>query len=179
MNARLPYRSLVISAGVLLAVLAFVRVSAGQVPRHDYLSNEEADKIRNASTPTERIKLYLSFAEDRLQKFDYEVHRTAPERNRSGILNGLLHGYSGCMDDISDQVDDAQQKQLGIRDALHLIKSKGKGFLTQLQKYEKKGPYLESYRDSLEDAIDGTKDTLSEAADAEKVMPPPPVRRRQ
>ena len=45
----------------------------------DYLTDSESDRIRDADTPAERIKLYISFAEDRLKKFEYEIHRTAPE----------------------------------------------------------------------------------------------------
>src|SRR5579859_5582185 len=53
--------------------------------RKEYLSEAEADKIRDADTPSERMKLFISFADDRLKKFQYELNRTAPERNRTEI----------------------------------------------------------------------------------------------
>lgn len=173
-----PHR-LIVLATTMLAVLSAARIGAARPQLKDYLSEEEADKIRDADTPSERITLYVSYAEDRLKKFDYEIHRSVPERRRSEILNGLLNGYIGCLDDGADQIGLAREKQADIRQALKLMQTKAKEFLDQLQKYDKDGPELDTYRDSLEDAIDGTKDALSDAAEAEKEMLPPPVRRKQ
>lgn len=145
----------------------------------DYLSDDEADKIRDALTPDERIKLYIAFAEDRLNKFEYELKRAVPERRRSEILNGLLNGYAGCIDDGADQIQVAKDKQMDIRDGLKLMDTKEKEFLEALQKYDKDGPDLDDYRDTLEDAIDGTKDAISDTEDAEKTALPAPVRRKQ
>jgi len=160
------------------AVRAAARVPAAQFQPRDYLSDEEADKIRDALTPAERIALYISFAEDRLKKFDYELNRTTPERRRTEILNGLLNGYVGCVDDGADQIDMAREKQADIRAALKLMRTKYNEFLVQLQKYDKDGKDLETYRDTLDDAIEGTKDALSDVAEAEKEMLPAPVRRK-
>jgi hypothetical protein len=169
-----------LTALACFTVIAFgmMRAAAARPQLRDYLSDEEAGKIRDADTPSLRIKLYLSFAEDRLKKFDYELNRTAPERGRFDILNGLLNGYEGCMDDASDEIDDAQLKQMDIHDALKLMDAKGKVFLAQLRGYEKHGRDLDSYRDTLEDAIDSTKDALSDVATAEKRMLPAPIRRK-
>lgn len=167
-----------ILAGFILMGFGAARAAAARPQHKDYLSDEEADKVRDADTPSLRIKLYLAFAEDRLKKFDYEINRTIQERRRSEILNGLLNGYAGCMDDAADQIAVAREKQAGIRDALKLMQTKGKEFLGLLEKYDQSGPDLDTYRDTLEDAIDGTKDALSDAAEAEKEMLPPPVRRK-
>jgi hypothetical protein len=169
---------------VVILVIACGCVSTGASaarprPQKDYLSEEEADKIRDAATPSLRIKLYVSFAADRLAKFDYELKRTNPERRRAEILNVLLNDYTGCMDDGADQIDVAKEKQADIRDALKLMETKYKEFLAQLEAYDKDGPDLDMYRDTLEDAIDGTKDALSDAQDAEKEVLPPPIRRKQ
>ncbi len=168
----------ILAAG-MLGGIASARIPAPQLQKKDYLSEEEADKIREADTPSLRIKLYLSFAEDRLKKFDYELNRTTPERRRTEILNGLLNGYAGCVDDGADQIDLAREKQADIREALKLMQTKYQAFLDQLQKYDKDGPDLDTYKDTLEDAIEGTKDALSDVADASKEMLPPPVRRKQ
>lgn len=159
-------------------VSSFSRVAAAQLEPKDYLSEEEADKIRDADTPAKRITLYVSFAEDRLKKFDYELNRTTPERRRTEILNGLLNGYAGCVDDGADQIAMAREKQADIRTALKLMRAKLTGFLDQLQKYDKDGKDLDTYRDTLEDAIDGTKDALADVDEAEKEMLPAPVRRK-
>jgi hypothetical protein len=165
-------------ATLALGPLMLSRSAIAQRQRPDYLSDDEADRIRDADTPSQRIKLYLSFAEDRLKKFDYELNRKVPEARRSEILNSLLNGYSGCVDDGSDQIDLAKQKQADIHDALKLMQTKYKAFLDQLEIYHKGGPEIDSYRDTLEDAIDGTKDALSDVQEAEKQMLPAPVRRK-
>jgi hypothetical protein len=165
-------------ASVALSSLILARPAIAQRQRPDYLSDAEADQIRAADTPSERMKLYVSFAEDRLKKFDYELNRKVPEARRSEILNSLLNGYSGCVDDGSDQIDLAKEKQADIHDALKLMETKYKTFLDQLEMYGKGGQEIDTYRDTLEDAIDGTKDALSDVQDAEKHMLPAPVRRK-
>jgi chromosome segregation ATPase len=174
--------AVLIAAG-MLAGPALAQVSDHPHPQaqplRDYLSEVEADKIRDAREPSERIKLYISFADDRLKKFDYEINRAAQERRRSDILNGLLNGYAGCVDDAADQIALAKEKHADIREALRIMQARIKEFLELLQKYDKDGPDLEMYRETLEDAIDGTKDAISDAQDAQKEMQPPPVRRKQ
>jgi len=166
----------------LLALTAWIAaapwVRAAQFEPRDYLSEEEADKIRDADTPAARIKLYLAFAEDRLKKFDYELNRTPPQRGRSEILNTLLNGYVGCVDDGADQIAMAREKQMDIRAVLKQMRTKYNEFLNQLQKYDKGGKDLDIYRDTLKDAIEGTQDALSDVEEAEKEMLPAPVRRK-
>ena len=58
------------------------------------------------------------------------------------------------------------------------MQSKGKEYLATLEKLEK-NPDEDLYKDTLEDAIEGTKDAINDAQQAEKEMSPPPVRRPQ
>ncbi len=171
--------SIAASASLFALLLGMAKMAAARPQLHDYLSEEEAGKIRDASTPSDRIKLYMLFAEDRLAKFDYEINRTAPERDRSDVLNGLLRGYEGCMDDASDEIDDAARTQADITTALKLMEEKSKSFLPRLQKYSKNGRYLSDYSDTLQDAIDSTTSAISDVADAQKTMLPAVVRRKK
>jgi hypothetical protein len=171
--------AVIVMATWMSAGLALARIPSQPAQQKDYLSEAESDKIRDAREPAERIKLYMTFAEDRLTKFEYEINRTVQERRRNEILNGLLNGYVGCVDDAADQIELAREKHVDVREALKLMQAKDKSFLVLLQKYEKDGPELDIYRDTLEDAIDGTKDALSDIDDAQKEMQAPPVRRKQ
>jgi vacuolar-type H+-ATPase subunit I/STV1 len=163
----------------LLAPLVSAAFRAGPPQgKKEYLSESEADKIREADNPSDRIKLYVSFADDRLKKFQYELTRTTHERRRSEMLNSLLNAYTGCIDDAADQIGIAREKQLDIRAALKSMKAKGKGYLEELQKLAQGGPEFEIYKDTLEDAIEATKDALADVETAEKEMAPPPVRRK-
>jgi hypothetical protein len=156
---------------------ASARAAAPQ--KKEYLSDEEAEKIRNAETPSMRVKLYLGFAADRLKKFQYELDRTLPQSRRGETLNGLLNAYSGCIDDAADVISLAVEKQQDIRAGIKDMQNKAKEYLATLEKIQQKGTELESYKETLEDAIDGTKDAITDSAKAEKEMAPPPVRRPQ
>ena len=147
--------------------------------RKDYLSEGEADQIREAYEPAERITLYVKFAEDRLKKFQYELNRKVQDRRRAEVLNNLLNGYTGCMDDAADQIAVGKERQSDIHGVLKLMKSKGNEFLDILEKLQEKGPELDTYKDTLLDAIDGTKEALTDVDNALKTAAPPPVRRKQ
>ncbi|MGH9747676.1 MAG: hypothetical protein ACRD59_16395, partial [Candidatus Acidiferrales bacterium] len=146
--------------------------------RRDYLSESEADRIRDAYEPSERISLFMKFAEDRLKKFQYELGRKVQDRRRVEVLNNLLNGYTGCMDDAADQIAVGAERQSDIKSALKLMKSKGNEFLDILEKLQQNGAELDTYKDTLEDAIDGTKDALNDVDNALKSAAPPPVRRK-
>ena len=82
------------------------------------------------------------------------------------------------MDDAADQIEVARDKQIDIRGQLKLIESKGKEFLEILQKIGQSGPELGTYKDTLQDAIEGTQDAISDANAASKELTPVPVRRK-
>jgi hypothetical protein len=169
---------LVLSAVVLFSAALCASPAQPQQPKKDYLTETEADKIRDAMLPPDRIRLFLSFAEDRLKKFQYELARATPEGRRSEILNSLLNAYSGCMDDAADQVALAQEKQIDIHGPLKTMQTKGKEFLDTLNKLNEGGPEYDSYKETLLDAIEGTKDALADAEKAAKESTPAPVRRK-
>ena len=178
-------RNTTLALGLLVAFLApavarpdaLAAVSFQQ--RKDYLSEGEADQIREAYEPAERITLYVKFAEDRLKKFQYELNRKVQDRRRAEVLNNLLNGYTGCMDDAADQIAVGKERQSDIHGVLKLMKSKGNEFLDILEKLQEKGPELDTYKDTLLDAIDGTKEALTDVDNALKTAAPPPVRRKQ
>ncbi len=162
---------------MLIALLAATPTVRGQ-EKKDYLTEEEGDKIRDAETPSQRIKLFIEFAADRLKKFQYELGRTTPESHRSETLNGLLNAYTGCIDDAADLINLHTEKQADIRDAIKETQTKAKEFLEALEKIAKNGPELEIYKDTLDDALEGTRDALKDTGKAAKEAAPPPVRRK-
>src|SRR5271156_2556451 len=176
-------RRLAYKIGLFITLLAAASSSArglhAQEEKKDYLTDAEGDRIRYAVTPPERMKLYVTFADDRLKKFQYELTRTVPEGRRAEILNGLLNAYAGCIDDAADQIDVAREKQVDIRASLKTMQSKGKEFLEALQKINQgAGPEHDIYKDTLQDAIEGTQDALSDVDKALKELNTAPVRRK-
>src|SRR6202046_5978729 len=175
-------RRLGIWTTLLMAATGTVSVSArcvrAQQEKKDYLTDAEGDRIRDAVTPPERMKLFVTFADERLKKFQYELTRTMPEGRRAEILNGLLNAYAGCIDDAADQIEVAREKQVDIRVALKNMQSKGKEFLEALQKINQGGPEYDIYKDTLQDAIEGTQDALSDVDKGIKDLNTAPVRRK-
>jgi hypothetical protein len=145
----------------------------------DYLSEEEADKIREARLPDAKVKLFLNFAADRLKKFQYELDRTSPEYHKDETLNGLLNAYSGCIDDAADIISLSMEKQEDIRAGVKDMQARAKVFLTTLKGIQAKGTNIEAYKETLDDAIEGTQDALQDIQNDLKEMTPPPTRRPQ
>ena len=143
----------------------------------DYLSALEADKIRDAETTNDRIKLFLTFADDRLRKFQYELQHPSSNKHPE-MLNALMNAYVGCVDDAADLVQLGIQKQENIRPAIDLMASRTKEFLQILEKLSADGTEIDIYKDNLDDAIEGTRDAMNDAEKAKKAVAPPPVRRK-
>src|SRR5258707_5975754 len=159
----------------LHAASPVLRAAAPQ--QKDYLSAVEADKIRDAETVNERIKLFLTFADDRLKKFQYELEHPS-SNHHADMLNSLLNAYVGCVDDAAEPIQLGLEKQDNIRQGIDLMTSRTKEFLVVLEKLSTDGPERDLYKDNLDDAIDGTRDAMNDAEKAKKKVAPPPVRRK-
>jgi hypothetical protein len=137
----------------------------------------ESDKIRDAETTNERIKLFVSFADDRLKKFQYELQHPSTNQHAE-MLNALLNGYVGCLDDGADLIQLGIEKQENIRQGIDLMATRSKEFLDILNKVAADKIEIEVYKDNLDDAVEGTRDAMNEAEKAKKNVAPPPVRRK-
>jgi hypothetical protein len=159
-----------------LAISSCAQLHA-QFEQKDYLSPLESDKIRDAESTNDRLKLFVTFADDRLKKFQYELQH--PSSNRHGeLLNALMNGYVGCLDDAADLMQLGIEKQENIRAGIDLMATRSKEFLEALNKIAADKIDIDIYKDNLDDAIEGTKDALSDAEKAKKAVAPPPVRRK-
>ena len=164
-------------ASFLCAAALAVAVSPSFAQKKDYLSNTEADKIRDAETTSERIKLFISFAADRIKKLQYEFAHPG-ELHRDERINTLINAYAGCIDDGSDLIQLGVEKQQDIRDAIKEMQGRAPEFLAYLKELSTKGQAVAPYKENLDDAIDATNDAIRDAAEAIKENAPPPVRRR-
>jgi len=153
---------------------------AGSSPqKKEYLSEAEADKIRDAATTGPRIALYAIFASDRIKKLQYEfAHMDPTDEKRTDRLNSLINSYTGCIDDAADLIDIGIEKQEDIREGVKTLQSRIRDFLAYLQELAEKGPERETYKDNLDDAIEATQDAAKDVDRAAKEMTAPPVRRK-
>ena len=175
-------RAINLPAFLILLLAALCTASSarpGAQQKKDYLSDAEADKIRDAATSGPRIKLYAIFAGDRIKKLQYEfAHIDPTDTKRTDRVNSLINGYSGCVDDAADLIELGIDKQEDIREGVKELQGRIKDSLPYLQDLAVQGPERETYKDNLDDAIEATQDAAKDVERAVKEMAPPPVRRK-
>ncbi len=171
-------RANAIRCGLLLAASFLAVAPPAAQQKKDYLSGIEADKIRDAETSSQRIKLFLAFAADRIKKFQYELSRPSADPRRAERLNALLNAYAGCVDDAAELIELGLDKQEDIRDGIKEMQAKAKEFLPYLEGLSTSGPDRASYQANLEDAVEATRDALHDADKAAKELAPPVRRKR-
>jgi hypothetical protein len=164
-------------ASILSAVPAGVANAAPQ--KKEYLSEAEADKIREAGATGQRIVLFAGFASDRIKKLQYEfAHFDKTDQKRGERLNSLMNSYTGCIDDAADLIDIGIEKQQDIRAGVKAMEAGIKIFLPYLKDLALNGLERETYKENLEDAIEATQDAAKDVDKASKEMSAPPERRK-
>ena len=146
------------SAGVrrLLVILLLALPAFAQ---KDFLTDTEIDKVREAQEPADRLKLYLTFAKQRLDQLQSITAKDRP--GRSGEIRQLLEDYSSIIDAIDTVSTDALGRKADLTTAPALITEGEKKFLAQLQKLQNSAPRdLDMYEFSLKEAIATTSDSI-------------------
>jgi len=169
--------AMLLLATILNAAPAGLANAAPQ--KKEYLSEAEADKIREAGATGPRIVLFATYASDRIKKLRYEfAHLDPADQKRTERLNALINGYAGCIDDATDLIDIGIEKQQDIRDGVKAMQAGLKEFLPYLKDLAANGVERESYKENLEDAIEATEDASMEVEKAAKEMSASPERRK-
>ena len=169
--------ALLLAAAILSAAPAGVANPTPQ--KKEYLSETEADKIREAGASGPRIVLFAGFASDRIKKLQYEfAHFDLGDHKRTERLNSLINGYTGCIDDAADLLEIGIEKQQDIRAGVKALQAGIKEFLPYLQGLAANGVERETYKENLDDAIEATQDAAMEVEKAAKEMSAPPERRK-
>jgi len=165
-----------------MALALFVLLTLGATPaaaQKDFLSQLEADKIRDADDPREKIKLFALFAEDRWKKFQYEQAKGASDKRRAERMAALLDAFVGCMDDASELLQLGRTKQQDILKGVQFLQLKAKEFQPELERQIAATPATAAYKENLDYALLAVKEALEEAEKATKEISPGPVRRKQ
>ena len=176
-------RSIHIPAAMLLLATILTAAPAGLAnaapQKKEYLSEAEADKIREAGATGPRIVLFATYASDRIKKLRYEfAHLDPADQKRTERLNALINGYAGCIDDATDLIDIGIEKQQDIRDGVKAMQAGLKEFLPYLKDLAANGVERETYKENLDDAIEATQDASVEVEKASKEMSASPERRK-
>lgn len=173
------HRPCFIAASFLLAAALLASAPLHAQRDRDFLTELEADKIREAGEPKERIRLFVLFAEDRLKKFQYELAKGANDKRRGDRMIALLDAFAGCVDDASELIELGRTKQQDILKAVQLFQTKAREFQAELERQNAATPEGAAYKENLNLALLAVEDGLKEAEKATKEIAPGPVRRKQ
>lgn len=149
--------------GALLVVLLLVSLP---LPAQDFLSggrdfltNHEADLIREHQEPNDRIEQYLEFARLRIELVRQALLREDP--GRSKLIHRNVNEYGRIIEAIDMVVDDAAADEVDLSKSLTLLAEREKEYLAALEQIqEKPADDHWAYEFVLEDAVEITRDSM-------------------
>ena len=145
-------------------LLCLLAIAAPLAAQHDFLTASEADQIREAQEPNERLQLYAKFARDRV-----DIVKDLIAKNKAGrslLIHDTLDAYTEILDAIDDVADDALARKADIKPGMKAVAKADKEMLAELQKIADSKPEdLERYQFSLTQAIESTSDNLEASED--------------
>jgi len=157
--------SLARAGALALAMFTAASFSLHAQQNADYLTDEEADKVREAQDPSERIKLYMTIAQSRLDRF--EAFRAQPHEDKydnGGYMDKLLSQYVSVDDELKNWIEDQFGRNGDMRAGLRALLDAGPKQLEELRRLQQTpDPLSADFAGSLRDAIADLTDTLDGA----------------
>src|SRR5208337_3600396 len=157
-------------ATLILALLMPLAAPAmtAQAQKPDYISDEEEDKIREAQEPSERIELYLTLAQSRLDRIEaFRSKPMDPQYDNGAYIDHLLDEYISLTDDLKNWIQDQYDRRGDMRKGLRKVLEMGPKQLNDLRRIQASpDAYAADYVKSLGDAKDDLTDALDGATKA-------------
>jgi hypothetical protein len=129
------------------------------VAQRDFLTADEADQVRMAQDPNERLQLYVHFARQRLNIAQHMLAKEKP--GRSILVHDALEDLSQIIDAIDTVSDDALKRKIDIKTGMDGVTAGEKELLEGLEKIQESQPKdLPRYEFALKQALETTRDSL-------------------
>jgi hypothetical protein len=135
------------AAGVMVLIAGVVLGSSAQ-RRRDPLTDAEVDQLRDAAQDAQtRMKLFVDFARDRMNKLE-QAASDPKAKDRASQIHDRLQDFLDVYDELNDNLDNFEKRGDDLRKPLKVVLDAD----TQFQQR------LRALRDSLESHPEDTKD---------------------
>ncbi len=148
------------AAAVVVFVLASFAAARLRARQGDYLSGDEADELREAQDPGQRIEVYLKLEQSRLDQMGGLGDQPAK-------LRVLLSQFVSLNEEMKDWIQDQYDHHGDMRKGLRALLERGPQQLEELKQIQKwPGASNAEYASNLREAIDSVADGLNGATQA-------------
>ena len=153
---------LLFGLAMLLALVPKHVLAQDQDP--DQLTSAEVDKLRDAQDPSERIKVYLSFQQERLGRIAAAGESNGESKDS---IDDLLNQYISIDNELKDWIQYQFDHEGDMRKGLRVLLDEGPKQIEMLRHIEgSPNPGARDYMNSLREAIADMNDTLDGATQA-------------
>ncbi|MBS1834549.1 MAG: hypothetical protein JST65_17660 [Acidobacteria bacterium] len=140
-------------------VLCAAAALLGNAQERDFLTPDEADRVREVQEPNERLKLYIYFARQRVDMLKQTLSKEKP--GRSVFVHDTLEDFTQIIEAIDTVADDALRRKLDITVGLAAVAAAEKELLADLEKVLSAPPKdYQRYEFVLKQAVETTQDSL-------------------
>jgi hypothetical protein len=140
----------------LIAIL----IACGMIAQdRDFLTPDEADRIREVQEPNERLKLYLVFARQRVDMLKQTLAKD--KAGRSKFVHDTLEDFTQIIEAIDTVADDAIKRKVDVTLGLAEVAKTEKEMLAQLEAIVQAPPKdFQRYEFVLKQAVETTQDSI-------------------